>query len=296
MRITLKQLVIFKAIYTHGQISKAAKALHLSIPAVSMALKELEGSLGNRLFDRNANGLSINDNGKVILPYANDMLSKSLELEQIFSESTTGVRGSLKIGSSKTVGNYVLSRKIPLFKKAFPLVEMKLLIDNSLAIESLVSERELDIGFIDVKPTSKNLHTQRWFSDRICIVTSPENSIVNQPITAELLSEQLWVLDQTHSMSHMRAIQLLKSAHVSVNQELTMTSMGAIKRAIGTGIGVSILPWLAVEEEVERGDLSELVLPQWCHQRNYWIVTRDDDKQADLVRKFVEFCENEKPC
>lgn len=80
MRITLKQLVIFKAIYTHGQISKAAKALHLSIPAVSMALKELEGSLGNRLFDRNANGLSINDNGKVILPYANDMLSKKLRI------------------------------------------------------------------------------------------------------------------------------------------------------------------------------------------------------------------------
>ncbi|MGS0727687.1 LysR family transcriptional regulator, partial [Shewanella sp. 0m-11] len=152
MRITLKQLTIFKAIHHNGQISKASKDLHMSVPAVSMALKELEGSLGSRLFDRNSNGLVINDNGKVILPYANEMLSKGMQLEQMFCDQSNGIRGSLKVGSSKTAGNYVLSRKIPLFKKEFPWVDIKLVIGNSITIEQMVSEKEFDLGFIDAKP------------------------------------------------------------------------------------------------------------------------------------------------
>lgn len=290
MRITLKQLTIFKAIHHSGQISKAAKDLHMSVPAVSMALKELEGSLGSRLFDRNSNGLVINDNGKVILPYANEMLSKGMQLEQMFSEQSNGIRGSLKVGSSKTAGNYVLSRKIPLFKKEFPSVDIKLVVANSITIEQMVSEKELDLGFIDAKPGSQNLNSTKWLKDKICIVTGRTNPIAEEPISAERLSQELWVLDETNSISRIRAVQLLKSAKVNIEQELTMTTMGAIKRAIGTGIGVSILPWLAVVEEVERGELIELDLPCWDHQRQYWAITRENEALGELASKFLAFC------
>ena len=290
MRITLKQLTIFKAIHHCGQISKAAKDLHMSVPAVSMALKELEGSLGSRLFDRNSNGLVINDNGKVILPYANEMLSKGMQLEQMFSEQSNGIRGSLKVGSSKTAGNYVLSRKIPLFKKEFPSVDIKLVVANSITIEQMVSEKELDLGFIDAKPGSQNLKSTKWLKDKICIVTGRTNPIAAEPISAERLSQELWVLDETNSISRIRAVQLLKSAKVNIEQELTMTTMGAIKRAIGTGIGVSILPWLAVVEEVERGELVELDLACWDHQRQYWSITRENEALGELASKFLAFC------
>ena len=290
MRITLKQLTIFKAIHHSGQISKAAKDLHMSVPAVSMALKELEGSLGSRLFERNSNGLVINDNGKVILPYANEMLSKGMQLEQMFSEQSNGIRGSLKVGSSKTAGNYVLSRKIPLFKKEFPSVDIKLVVSNSITIEQMVSEKELDLGFIDAKPGSQNLNSTKWLKDKICIVTGRTNPIVAEPISAQRLSQELWVLDEANSISRIRAVQLLKSAKVNIEQELTMTTMGAIKRAIGTGIGVSILPWLAVVEEVERGELIELDLPCWDHQRQYWAITRENEALGELASKFLAFC------
>lgn len=290
MKITLKQLTIFKAIHNDGQISKAAKTLHMSVPAVSMALKELEGSLGSRLFDRNSNGLAINDNGKVILPYANEMLSKGMQLEQMFSERFNGISGSLRVGSSKTAGNYVLSRKIPQFKKQFPSVEIKLIIANSITIEKMVSEKELDLGFIDAKPGSQNLKSERWLKDKICIVAGKSNPLANQSISSSSLTKALWVLDEASSISRFRAVQLLKSANISIEQELTMTSMGAIKRAIGTGIGLSVLPWLAVVEEIKRGELVELNLPDWQHHRNYWSVIRDDEPLSELASKFLAFC------
>lgn len=290
MRITLKQLSIFKAIHNSGQISKAAKALHMSVPAVSMALKDLECSLESRLFDRNSHGLVINDNGAVILPYANDMLSKGMQLEQLFTEKNNGVRGSLKVGSSKTAGNYVLSRKIPLFKKDNPLVDIKLVVEDSAVIEKMVSERELDLGFIDAKPASKNLQTKQWLKDDICIVVGATNPISTIKPSAASLSKELWVLAQPTSISRVRAIQLLKSAKINIEQELTMTTMGAIKRAIGTGIGVSVLPWLAVVEEVERGELVRLELEGWDHSRNYWSIVHENEPLSELATKFLDFC------
>ena len=290
MRITLKQLSIFKAIHNSGQISKAAKALHMSVPAVSMALKELESSLGSRLFDRNSNGLAINDSGTVILPYANEMLSKGMQLEQIFVEKTNGVRGTLKVGSSKTAGNYVLSRKIPLFKKNNPFVDIKLVVEDSITIEKMVSEKELDLGFIDATPACKNLSTQQWIKDDICIVAGAANPISSMSVCPSSLSKELWVLEQSSSISRARAIQLLKSAKINIEQELTMTTMGAIKRAIGTGIGISVLPWLAVVEEVKRGDLVKIELEGWEHCRHYWSIYGEDEALSELAAKFLNFC------
>ena len=289
MKITLKQLTIFKAIHDNGQISKAAQQLHMSTPAVSMALKELESSLGTRLFERSSNGLSINDNGEVILPYANEMLSKGTQLEQMFAERNA-VGGTIKVGSSKTAGNYILSRKIPQFKKLHPLVDIKLVINNSLTIEKMVSEKELDLGFVDAKPGLNNLQYDQWIKDKICLVTSCDNPILEQTITPKLLSEQLWVMDSTMSVSRLRNTQLLRSAKITINNELSMNTMGAIKRAIGTGIGVSVLPLLAVKEEIRRGEIVELQLPGWDFNRNYWSIRRNDETLSSLLEEFIVFC------
>ncbi|GIU54163.1 LysR family transcriptional regulator [Shewanella sp. KT0246] len=261
----------------------------MSTPAVSMALKELESSLGTRLFERSSNGLSINDNGEVILPYANEMLSKGTQLEQMFAERNA-VGGTIKIGSSKTAGNYILSRKIPQFKKLHPLVDIKLVINNSLTIEKMVSEKELDLGFVDAKPGLNNLQYDQWIKDKICLVTSCDNPILEETITPKLLSEQLWVMDSTLSVSRLRNTQLLRSAKITINNELSMNTMGAIKRAIGTGIGVSVLPYLAVKEEIRRGEIVELQLPGWDFNRNYWSIRRNDESLSSLLEEFMRFC------
>ncbi|MCU8087652.1 LysR family transcriptional regulator [Shewanella sp. SM21] len=255
MRITLRQLMIFKAIHSERQISKAAKVLHMSTPAVSMALKELEGSLGCRLFERVAGGLVVNAHGEIILPYANEMLSKGKELENIFSFPEHGIKGTLTIGSSKTAGNYVLSKKIPLFKNQYPDVKIKLVIDNSLIIEKMVSEKELDLGFIDAKPASKNLICEHWLQDNLCIVSGVTHPAANGLNTKSWLSEQLWIFDHESSFSRIRAIQLLKSLNIHVRDEICMSTIGSIKRAIGTGIGLSVLPLLAIDAELARKDL-----------------------------------------
>ncbi|MCT8864698.1 MULTISPECIES: LysR family transcriptional regulator [Shewanella] len=292
MRITLRQLMIFKAICTERQISKAAKLMHMSTPAVSMALKELENSLGCRLFERAGGGLELNAHGKIILPYANEMLSKGNELEKLFNFAEDGVKGCLVIGSSKTVGNYVLSRKIPLFKDKYPDVKIKLIIENSLVIEKMVSEKEIDLGFIDAKPASRNLICEQWMQDKLCIVSGCSHPVAKQECSSHILSEQLWVFDHESSLSHIRAVQLLKSLNVYVRNDICMSTIGAIKRAIGTGIGLSVLPYVAIKEELERGELCLIDLKGWDYKRTYWSIQRESDELSLQSNIFLNFLNN----
>lgn len=92
------------------------------------------------------------------------------------------------------------------------------------------------------------------------------------------------------SVSRLRNTQLLRSAKININNELSMNTMGAIKRAIGTGIGVSVLPYLAVKEEIRRGEIVELELAGWDFQRKYWSISRNDEALSPLLEEFIRFC------
>lgn len=289
MKVTLKQLLVFKTIQQEGQISKAAKQLHMSVPAVSMALKELESILESRLFERTCSGLQLNQQGELLLPYANEMLTTSEQLEQVFSASASGVVGSVTIGACKTAGNYVLSRMLPLFHMRFPATQLRLVINDSNSIERMLVEREMDLAFVDAKPSLASVCSDMWLKDRICIVCGADNPLAQQPITTELLSQQVWYLDESATVSRVRAIQLLHSCGIVPSQNITMTTLGAIKRATASGYGVSVLPYMSIDAELARADLVELSVPGWDFERNYWMIYRADEALSPACCNFKEF-------
>ncbi|MDF0533829.1 LysR family transcriptional regulator [Shewanella yunxiaonensis] len=289
MKVTLKQLLVFKTIYQEGQISKAAKQLHMSVPAVSMALKELESVLESRLFQRTGSGLQLNGQGELLLPYANEMLTTGEKMEQVFSASASGVSGTLTIGACKTAGNYALSRLLPVFHKRFPSTQLRLVIKDSNSVERMLVEREVDLAFVDAKPSLPSIASAFWLKDRICIVCGAANPLAHKVMTTELLSQQVWYLDESATVSRVRAIQLLHSCGIVPSQNITMTTLGAIKRATATGYGVSVLPYMAIDAELARGDLVELSLDGWDFERNYWMICRADGQVSPVSCNFKAF-------
>ncbi|WP_028112146.1 LysR family transcriptional regulator [Ferrimonas kyonanensis] len=290
MRITLKQLTVFKAICDGRQLSKAARQLHLSVPAVSMSLKELESSLGARLFERTASGLVITDSGTLVLTYANTVLNKVQQLEKLFKEQAQGIGGTLSIGANKTSGNYVLSKKLPHFKMLYPSVNTRLKILSSTAIEELVTQNELDLAFIGRPPKSKDLEFIRWRSDRLCVVAAPGHKLAHRPATAADLSAATWILDEEDSATRIESLHLLKGLGVTVQDEIIMNTMGAIKRAVGTGLGLSVLPLLSVDAELERGELVEVATDTETQSRHIYVIY----KQANLtplMDTFLDSCD-----
>lgn len=289
MKVTLKQLLVFRTIYQEGQISKAAKQLFISVPAASMALKELENALQCRLFERTGSGLVLNGQGEFLLPYANIVLAAEQQLEQAFTASASGKGGSMTIGACKTAGNYALSRLLPAFHQHYESTKLKLVIEDSSSIERMLIERELDIAFVDSKPSIANVISEPWLRDRLIIVCGKNNPLTTMEITPKLLSRQVWYLDESTSITRMRAIQLLQSCNITPANNITMNTLGAIKRATATGYGVSVLPHLSIDDELERGDLIELQLEEWSFERNYWMIRRAEEELSPICCNFREF-------
>lgn len=290
MHITLKQLSVLKVVAESGQISKAARQLHLSVPAVSMALKELESSLDTRLFERTSTGLVITDSGDLVLVYANTILSKVNQLKKLFHEQATGIGGTLRIGANKTSGNYVLSKRLPYFKTLYPSINISLKILSSNAVEEMVLKNELDLAVIGNMPNSNDLSYIQWHSDRLCIVASPNHKLALRKPRIEDLNAATWIMDDEDSHVRAEAQHLLRNAGIHIHDEITMNTMGALKRGIGTGLGLGVLPLLSVDAELERGDLQEIDFEVEADPRYLYIIYKPE-QFSPLLEKFLKCCD-----
>lgn len=258
MHFTLKQLAVFRSAYETRRISEAARRLHLSLSAASQSLKDLETALGTPLFTRDNTGLIPTAAALTLIPYANLIIEKSLEAESLFSKIQSGQAGRLTIGSNRRFGIYVMSRRLMQFQRKMPAVETTLLIDDNAAIEDAVLNRQIDIGFISGAPKASHLGHFACAVDRLAIVAGLGSPYINVYATREELSKATWVLEQETRAEH-EARRLLDRYGIRPTHAITMNTMGAVKRAVGTGLGIAVIPHLAAREEIMRGELVEIL-------------------------------------
>ena len=144
MHITLRQLEIFLGICDQKSLSKAAAKLCVTTSAASQSLKELERTLGTELFERKSNGLFPTDAASALLPLATLVVTKASEIEDIFAAREKGLAGKLIIGANRASGIYILSRRLPEFKRRYPTVDPTLLIEDNEIVEAGVLDNRMD--------------------------------------------------------------------------------------------------------------------------------------------------------
>lgn len=292
MHLTLKQLAVFRSAYETRRISEAARRLHLSLSAVSQSLKELENSLGTPLFTRDTTGLTPTASALTLIPYANLILEKTLEAEGLFKQIHSGRAGRLVIGANRRFGIYVMSRRLMQFQRKMPAVETMLRIDDNAAIEEAVCNRQIDIGFISGCPKDPSLGHFACAVDRLAIVVGLGSPYINAYATAQELSNATWVLEQEPS-AEAAARRLLDSCDIHPTKVITMNTMGAVKRAVATGLGITVIPHLAAREEILRGELVEILQtrPQQSHTPEHIHAIWHEDVPDGLRQVFFEACD-----
>lgn len=258
MHITLRQLEIFLGAYSCRSLTKAAERLCVTTSAASQSIKELERVLGAELFRRVSGGLVPTDNASALLPLATLVVNKAADIEALFEARERGLAGKLVIGANRACGIYILSRRLPAFKRKHPAVDPTLFIDDNDVIEDAVAKNEADVGFISRPPQDSSLQFFPCFRDDFVLIASPQSPYIAIDTTTEDLSMATWVLDQEERVRE-AAIKWLLTRGVTVSSVLSMNTMGAIKRAVATGMGLAVMPYLSVKEEIQRGDLVELL-------------------------------------
>ena len=257
MHITLRQLELFLGVYTHRSLTKAAESLCVTTSAASQSIKELERILGAALFRRLSAGLVPTEAASALLPLATLVVNKSQEIETIFAARERGLAGRLVVASNRACGIYILSRRLPAFKRRHPAVDPSLVIEDNDLVEEMVVKNTADVGFISRPSKDPTLTCFACFRDDFVMIASPKSQYISVEATAEDFSLATWVLDREEGVRAETA-KWLAAQGITVSSFLTMNTMGAIKRAVATGMGLAVMSYLSVKEEIQRGDLVEL--------------------------------------
>ena len=163
--MTLRHMTIFVTVYQHSSVTKAAGELHLAQPSVSLAVKELEEYYGIRLFDRIGRGIRPTEAGSEFYSYALHIVSLFEDMEKKIKNWDT--LGTIRIGTSITIGTHILPALIKSYQEAFPSLRVEAVVNNSGLIEQHVLDNTIDLGLIENQPEHAEIQAMPFMKDQL---------------------------------------------------------------------------------------------------------------------------------
>lgn len=286
MQITLRQLEIFAAICQEGTITRAARRIGLSQAAASQALAELENQLRRRLFDRNGRRLKENAAGSELLPGAVEVLDRIRDIEHGAGTLSTGIR----LCASLTAGNYMLPSLMGRFARRHPGVRFEMEIGNTEHVIASVRRFESDAGWIEGSARDPDLRSFPWREDRLAIIAAPGHPLAGRRANPERLADMSWVLRERGSGTREVFEEAIGGRFRLGHVRAELGGIGAVKRAVMAGMGLSCLSRSAIELEVNAGQLA-LVHTPWLNLRRQITLLIHRQKYLDRsLRGFLTFC------
>lgn len=293
MQITLRQLQIFTAVALSGSTAAAAQSIALSQSATSAALKELENILSIELFDRVGKRLVLNDNGRLLLPQARQMLDTANTIEQQFSSPDTPGSG-LYIGASTTIGIYLLPRLLATQATPSKQRNPRVMIANSAATAVAVAHFEVDIGLIEGPCHEPDLVVEPWLDDELVIVCAAQHPILQGNLQREVplsdLQKALWLLREPGSGTQEAVEQVLLPHLHQLRPAVELSNSEAIKHAAAAGLGLACLSRAIVSRLLESGELVELntALPELT--RRFFLIYHRNKTLSPQLIAFLNHC------
>ena len=297
MRLTLRQLQIFRVVAECGSTAAAAAVISLSQSATSAAINELERLLELQLFDRVGKRLQLNDNGRALLPQALALLDGADSIERWALDREFQI-GTLRIGASTTIGNYLLPGILGQFRHGLPEAKrrgwhVQVSVANTSAIAAQVAAFELDLGLIEGPCHQAELTVQPWLEDELVVVAARGDPILprgnKKPISLATLSKATWLLREAGSGTREIVSQLLVPHLHHLRPGIEFSDSEAIKRATAGGLGISCLSRCVVEDLLASGELvaPPTELPRLA--RRLYIITHEQKTPTRGLRSLIEF-------
>jgi DNA-binding transcriptional LysR family regulator len=282
---------IFVTVCNENNITEAAKKLYISQPAVSAAIKEMEEYYNVHLFDRLSNKIYLTDVGKRVFDYAIHITSLFDELEETITNSDT--TGTLRIGTSITIGTHLLPSYINKFNEEYPNIKTLITIDSSDIIEQMVLNNQLDFGLIEGVVHSNSLVFENFMEDELVVIASNDHRLSNKPFSViDDLKKENFIMREKNSGTRELAESILLLHDFTLNPIWNSVSTEAIINAVAKGIGVSILPKRLVEPFVRENIIRILSIQDLKFKRQFHIIRHKNKYLTKASDDFFEILKN----
>jgi DNA-binding transcriptional LysR family regulator len=287
-----RRLQVFHAVAKQLSFTKAAEVLFMTQPAVTFQIKQLEEHFNTRLFDRGHGRISLTPAGELVLQYAEKILNLSSEMDVRLGEMTGEIGGSLLVGASTTIAEFMLPRILGEFKSQHPNVRPRLVVANSETIETRVAEHTLDIGFIESPSHQPNLQTEVCCDDELMVICNPKFPLAKmKEVSPQQLVDHAFVSREPGSGTREFTDSYLRKAGVQPEDLKLVMEMGspvALNGVLETGLGFAIASRVSVAKAQRLGDLVAIPLkPRLI--RTLSMVYPKEKFRSRLVTAFVDF-------
>ena len=289
MRFTLRQLQVFVAVAQQESVSRAAVLLSLSQSAASTSITELERQSSCQLFDRAGKRLSLNALGKQLLPQAVALLDQAKEIEDLFN-GKSGF-GSLAVGATLTIGNYLATLLIGSFMQRHPECQVKLNVQNTAHIVQQVAHYEIDLGLIEGDCSHPDIEVQPWMEDELVVFCAPQHRLARHGrASLDELADEAWILRERGSGTRLTFDQAMRHRTRALNVRLELEHTEAIKRAVESGLGIGCISRMALRDAFRRGSLVQLATPELDLVRQFYFIWHRQKYQTAAMREFLGQC------
>ena len=288
----LSQYRIFYEVARCGNISRAAKELYISQPAISKAIGKLEESLGTRLFLRNSRGVQLTPEGNVLFQHvaaAFDSLSRGeKELKRIHDFHI----GQLKIGVSNTLCKYVLLPYLKSFVEKYPHVNITIESQSTAHTLEMLEARKIDIGLVAEPRARRGLNftpVMEIHDGFVCTPAYMENLTLREGPAPDIFKTGNIMLLDRSNMSRKHLDTYLSDRDIEVNQLLEVTDMALLIEFARIGLGIACVILDFVSYDLKNGTLMEVPLDAPIPRRVIGFACPPQD-QSQTLREFLAFC------
>jgi DNA-binding transcriptional LysR family regulator len=284
----LADVETFLTVVREKSFSRAAQKLGRTQPAISLAVRRLEESFGEKLFDRSSKEGMLTDAGRVMLEFGQRMMEDRERLQVAMVELRDRQRGKVTIGANESTAFYLLP-VIKAFRDRYPRVKLEVRRSLSREIPAEVLAGALDFGVISYNPLQKELAAPAVYRDRLAFVVFPGHPLAGRRnIDLAELGGESFIAHNVESPYRQTTVEAFRKHRVPLQIHLEMPTVESIKRLVIRRLGVAFVPRISAEDELRAGELIEVPIRQFRVERLMRLVHRRRGAMSHAARGFYE--------
>ena len=257
MAINLHALRLLAGVVEHGGFSRAAEAMHISQPAVSRAVRELERQVGHPLLERTGGrGIRLTSAGAGLVAHARAIFAHERAAEEELRGVGALERGRLRIGASTTIATYLLPPLIARFHRAHPGVELRVASANTRDIIARLRALTIDVALVEGPVAEADIRVTPWREDELVVIAAPTHPLARRAVASPgALRDTLMIVREPGSGTRDVVRAALRASGIRPARTLEVGSTEAIKQTVAAGLGVAIVSHAAAADQLRLGTL-----------------------------------------
>lgn len=289
MHLTLRQLKVFEAVARHLSFRRAAEELHLSQPAVSMQIKQLESNVDLPLFDHVGKKVFLTEAGHEMFHYSRAIAGLLDEADGVIEQLKGARRGKLALSVASTV-NYFAPALLGTFCQRFPDITISLDVTNRETLLRQLSENEADLVIMGQPPEGDELEAGAFMDNPLVVIAPPNHPLAGKKnIPMKRLQDETFLVRERGSGTRGATERFFNQHGIQLNTGMEISSNEAIKQSVQAGLGLGLLSRDTLEMELALNKLVLLDVEGFPIVRHWYVMHRRAKRLSPVAQAFKQF-------